>query len=164
MRNVIILLSFFLIASCSKNKVKENQTQDVKTNNEWSLIDRIESEKWDQEKLIGSLGKPNEVIHNQKKSADLWVYDYPQPNHQKWGFEVTKDGKIFSITFIPNASTRDKFTIESISQKWGASCVKKKEVDSSQHFVRNIYYLDCGVSRRAYFNRYNEVTSVSVTI
>jgi phage pi2 protein 07 len=133
-------------------------------NANWSLIDRIETEKWDQEKLIKSLGKPDEVIPDLKQTVDLWVYNYPQPNHQKWGFEISRNGKIVSATFVPNASTRDGFTIEKISQKWGVSCAKKKEVDSSQHFVRNIRFLDCGKNRRAYINRYDEVTSLAINI
>lgn len=164
MKNVIMLFFLLFITSCSKNQIKESQTQNVMTNNEWSLIDKIESEKWNQETLIINFGKPDEVIHDQKENIELWIYNYPQPNHQKWGVEISKNDKIASVSFVPNASTRDNFTIEKISQKWGNSCVKKKEVDSSQHFVRNIRYLDCGKNRRAYFDRYNEVTSIVIII
>ena len=163
-KNSITLIFLFLFMSCSKAQVKDNQLQKIIINDDWSLINKIESEKWNKKILISNLGIPNEVIEDKKQASDLFVYDYPQVNHQKWGFEVSKDGKIFNITFIPNASTRESFTIEKIIQKWGTSCVKKKEVDSSQHFVRKIYYLECEKNRRAYLNKYNEVTSLAINI
>ncbi len=163
-KNIITLIFLFLFMSCSKAQVKEDQLQKVIINDDWSLINKIESEKWNKKILISNLGTPNEVIEDKKQASDLFVYDYPQVDHQKWGFEVSKDGKIVSITFIPNASTRESFTIEKIIQKWGTSCVKKKEVDSSQHFIRNIYYLECEKNRRAYLNKYDEVTSLAINI
>lgn len=164
MKKNITLIFVLLIVSCSKNQVKENGSRKAMLNDDWTFIEKIESEKWNKEKLVNIFGTPSEVIEDKKKILELLVYDYPQLGHQKWGFEIDEKEKVVSITFVPNISNDENFTLEKITHKWGASCTKKKEIDSSQHFVRNIYYLDCGKNHRAYLNKYDEVTSLAINI
>lgn len=57
------------------SKLSDDEKQEYYSFANWSLIDRIETEKWDQEKLIKSLGKPDEVIPDLKQTVDLWVYN-----------------------------------------------------------------------------------------
>ena len=114
------------------------------------MIEKIESEKWSREKIVSVLGEPHNVMTDKEQRFEILFYNYPQSSHQQWSFEVSKSNALLNITFVPTTINREDFSINSITQKWGASCTKKKEVDSSQHFIRNIYYLDCGKNHRAY--------------
>lgn len=161
---ILLFVISFLVAACSLESIETNAKYKTEDNDDWSIISKIESERWNKKDLISNLGVPHKRNKEKNEMSEFLIYNYIQSNHQKWGFEIDEKGNVISITFIPNISNNENFTLEKIAQKWGASCVKKKEVDSSQHFVRNIYYLDCGKKRRAYFNRYDEVTSLAVDV
>lgn len=157
MRNRIkMFFVFLLIASCTHEKIHENQ-------DEWGLINKIEIEKWNEEKIIGSLGAPDDIYEDEKQKMKILIYDYPQSNHQKWSFEISKNGELRNITFLPNSSNRNNFSSEKLSSKW-PNCVKKKSSDNSQHYVRYIYSLECGQKHKAYMNKIGEVTSLSIEI
>ena len=157
MRNkIIILFALFLIVSCTHEKIHENQ-------DEWGLINKIEIEKWNKEKIIGFLGAPDDIHEDEKQKVNFLIYNYPQSNHQKWSFEISKDGELRNITFLPNSSNRKKFSSEKLSSVWN-SCVEKKSTDNSQHYIRYIYFLECGKKHKAYKNKIGEVTSISIEL
>jgi hypothetical protein len=160
---IIIFVTLIFIGSCAVDATRNNIQKTGALNDDWEAIEKIESERWSREKIISVLGIPHEIIKNKKQMSDILFYNYPQSNHQQWGFEVSGNNSLLGITFIPTSFNRKDFTIGTVTQKWGASCAKKKEVDSSQHFVKNIYYLDCGKNHRAYLNKYGEVTSLAIT-
>ena len=157
MRNKIkILFVFLLIASCTHEKIHENQ-------DEWGLINKIEIEKWNEEKIISSLGEPNNIYENEKQNLKFLIYDYPLSNHQKWSFEISKNGELRNITFLPNNSNRKDFSSEKLISRW-SRCVKKKSTDNSQHYIRYIYSLECGEKHKGYMNKIGEVTSISIEL
>lgn len=157
MRNKIkILFVFLLIASCTHEKIQENQ-------GEWVLINKIEVEKWNEEKIISLLGAPNDIHKNEKQNLKFLIYDYPQSNYQKWSFEISKNGELRNITFLPNNSNQKDFSSEKLISRW-SSCVKKKSTDNSQHYIRYIYSLECGEKHKAYMNKIGEVTSISIEL
>lgn len=161
---IIIFFALIFIGSCAVDSTKNKIQKNFVPNDDWEAIEKIESERWSREKIISVLGTPHEIIKDEQQVSDILFYNYPQSNHQQWGFEVSRSNTLLSITFVPASFNRKDFTIETVTQKWGTSCAKKKEVDSSQHFVRNIYYLDCGKKHRAYLNRYDEVTSLAISV
>lgn len=156
MRNKIkILFVFLLITSCTHEKINES-TQD-----EWALINKVEAEKWNEKKIISSLGTPHDIYEKQK--LKFLTYDYPQSNHQKWSFEISAECELRNITFLPNDSNRKNFSSENLNLKW-SSCIKKKSTDNSQHYIRYIYSLECGEKHKAYMNKTGEVTSISIEL
>ena len=162
--SIVMFTVLILLSSCAKELIKNDTINVISPNGDWAIIEKIESERWTKKNIVASLGVPDEIFDHKKGIPDFLVYNYAQSNHQKWGFEIDKNEKITTITFIPSVSNNENFTLAQITQKWGAICTKKKEVDSSQHFVRNIYYLDCGKNHRAYLNRYDEVTSLAISV
>lgn len=161
---IVMFTVLLLLSSCAKELIKDDTKNVISPNSDWAIIEKIESERWTKNNLVTRLGVPDEIFDHKKEIPGFLVYNYAQSNHQKWGFEIDKNEKITTITFIPSVSNNENFTLAQIIQKWGAICTKKKEVDSSQHFVRNIYYLDCGKNHRAYLNRYDEVTSLAISV
>ena len=157
MRNKIkMLFVFLLITSCTHEKIHENQ-------DEWVLINKIEVEKWNEEKIISSLGAPNDIHENEKQDLKYLIYDYPKSNHQKWSFEISNKGELRNITFLPNSSNRKDFSSEKLISRW-SSCVKKKSTDNSQHYIRYIYSLECGEKHKGYMNKIGEVVSISIEL
>lgn len=157
MRNKIkIFFIFLLIASCTHEKTHENQ-------DEWGLINKIEIEKWNEKKIIGSLGTPDDIHEDEKQNLKFLIYDYPQSNHQKWSFEISKNGELRNITFLPNGSNRKDFSSEKLTSRW-KSCVEKKSTDNSQHYIRYTYSLECGEKHKAYMNKTGEVTAISIEL
>ena len=161
---IILFVALIFIGSCAVRATKNHSQKNIDLNDDWGIIEKIESERWSREKIIGVLGNPHEIVKDKKQTLDILFYNYAQSNYQQWSFEVSKSDELLSITFVPTSFNREEFTIGTVTQKWGASCVKKKEVDSSQHFIRNIYYLDCGKKHRAYLNKYDEVTSLVIDV
>ena len=105
MKNKIkILFVFLLIASCTHETIIDN------TQSEWGLINTIENEKWNEVKIISSLGTPNDIHEDEKQNLKYLIYVYPKSNHQKWSFEISKDGELRNITFLPNNSNRNSFS------------------------------------------------------
>ncbi|NOT77599.1 MAG: hypothetical protein HOP07_01200 [Bacteriovoracaceae bacterium] len=157
-----IFFTLFLIGSCALDSMKNKTHNAPDLNDDWAMIEKIESEKWSREKVVSFLGEPHKVMSDKKDKFEALFYNYPRTNHQQWSFEFSKENALLNITFVPTTINREDFTISSITQKWGVICTKKKEVDTSMHFIRNIYYLDCGKNHRAYLNRYDEVTSLTI--
>ena len=158
MRNKIkILFVFLLTASCTHEKINDN------TQSEWGLINKIESEKWNEGKIISWLGAPNDIHENEKQNLKYLIYDYPKSNHQKWSFEISNKGELRNITFLPNNSNRKDFSSEKLISRW-SRCVKKKSTDNSQHYIRYIYSLECGEKHKGYMNKIGEVTSISIEL
>ena len=157
MRNKIIRLFVLLsITGCTHEKIHENQ-------DEWGLINKIEFEKWNKEKIISLLGAPDDVHENEKQKINFLIYNYPQSNHQKWSFEISKKSELRNITFLPNSSNRKDFSSEKLSSVWNG-CVEKKNTDSSQHYIRYTYSLECGEKHKAYKNKIGEVISISIEL
>jgi len=158
MRNkFVILFVFLMIAGCSEEKIHSE------AQGEWALINKIEIEKWNKETILSSLGTPDDIVVDEKQNLIFLIYNYPQSNHQKWSFEISKAGDLRNITFIPNDSNRKNFSSDKLNLKW-SGCVKKKSTDASQHFIRYIYSLECGEKHKAYMNKNEEVTSISIEI
>lgn len=151
-----IFFIFLLIASCTHENIYKNQ-------DEWGLINKIEIEKWNEEKIIGSLGAPNDIYEEEKQKIKILIYDYPQSNHQKWSFEISRNGELRNITFLPNSSNRKDFSSEKLTSVW-SGCVEKKSTDNSQHYIRYIYSLECGEKHKAFMNKIGEVTSISIEL
>lgn len=160
----IIFFTLFLVGSCALDLLKNRTHNSVDLNDDWAMIERIESEKWRREKVVSVLGEPHKVMSDKEDKFEALFYNYPRTSHQQWSFEFSKLNTLINITFVPTSINREDFTINSIIQKWGVTCTKKKEVDTSMHFIRNIYYLDCGKKHRAYLNRYDEVTSLTIDV
>lgn len=110
----LVLLS---ILSCTHEKIHANQ-------DEWGVINKIELERWNKEKIIGFLGVPDDIHDDEKQKINFLIYNYPQSNHQKWSFEISKNGELRNITFLPNSSNRNDFSSEKLSSVWGG-CVEK---------------------------------------
>lgn len=161
---ITIFVALILIGSCAADTTKNKFEKKITFNDDWEAIEKMQSERWSREQIISVFGPPHEMIKDNGQKSDMLFYNYPQSNHQQWSFEFSGNNSLLNITFVPTIFNRKDFTIGIITQKWGSSCVKKKEIDSSQHFVKNIYFLDCGKNRRAYLNRYDEVTSLAINI
>jgi hypothetical protein len=161
---ILLFFALIFIGSCAVDSTKNKIQKTVTPNDDWEAIEKIESERWNKEKIISVLGTPDGIINDKQQVSDILFYNYPKSNYQQWGFEVSGSNALLSITFVPASFNRKDFTIKAVIKKWGTSCTKKKEVDSSQHFIKNIYYLDCGKKHRAYLNRYDEVTSLGISL
>ncbi len=165
MKRIIAVTMFLCLIGCSKNQISSNPIPRAKVDQlNWELIDQIEAEKWNKEKLLRFFGQPNEIINEKNNANKYLIYDDPNSGHQRWSFEINKNLDLTHITFIPDFSNGENFTEKKINEKWGSSCKRKKDIDKTQHFIKYIYYLDCGEIHRAYFNNHNEVISLSIKI
>lgn len=165
MKKIICLIIIALMAiSCSHINVDKNSQDVTVKNQDWILIEKIETERWNKDKIISFLGVPNKVYNDDKKSIQYLIYNDTNTGYQEWSFGVQKSGSLNYITFIPNISNEDNFTTEKIIKIWGKSCNKKTEMDLTQHFIKKIYYIDCGHGHRAYLDNHNEVTSLSIEL
>lgn len=165
MRIIIILILIFpTIFSCSfnKNSIEAEEKSSIK--DEWDLISKIEKEKWNKEKIIKIFGKPGKIYNEEKDPSESLIYYDLKLDYQNWAFDIKKDGSLEGFLFIPNYSNRKNFSQEIIKSKWKEDCVKKVETDLSQHFIRKIYYLQCGEYKRVDLTNHDEVTSLSIQI
>lgn len=165
MKKIIIMTMLSCLISCSKNQIFNNQIPKAHNyQSTWELIDQIETEKWNKEKILAFFGSPNEIIDGKNSSIEYLIYDDPNSGHQRWSFEINKNQELTHITFIPDPSDTESFTEKRISEKWGNSCKRKKDINSTQHFIKYIYHLDCDENHRAYLNNHNKVTSLWIKL
>ena len=70
MKRIIAVTMFLCLIGCSKNQISSNPIPRAKVDQlNWELIDQIEAEKWNKEKLLRFFGQPNEII-NEKNNAN----------------------------------------------------------------------------------------------
>lgn len=165
MKKIIVLTTLFCLIACSKNQISNSQSSKTrKYRASWDLIYQIETEKWNKEKLLAFFGQPNEIVDEKNSAGENLIYDDPNSGHQRWSFGINSKQELTDITFIPDTGDGENFTEKEIIEKWGKNCQRKKDIDSTQHFVRYIYHLDCNEKHRAYFNNHNEVTSIWIQL
>ena len=165
MKKIIALITLFCLVSCSKNQISNSQFSKIREyRSSWELIYQIETEKWNKEKLLAFFGQPNEIIDDKNNAGEYLIYDDPNSGHQRWSFGINTGQELTDLTFIPNSRDGESFTEKGIIEKWGKNCKRKKDIDSTQHFIRYIYHLDCSEKHRAYFNNHNEVTSLWIQL
>ena len=152
-KNVII---FLFILGCTAHTTVPDKTN--KEKNEWELLNKIKSEKWNSERIATVFGPPNSILREGVK--EFWIYLDKNLDIQKWSIGVSTNGNIFSITFFPNISNRDLFTKENAKNYWGNTCLEKKEQINNKEFIDNLYFLDCGEGRRVYLNNLKEISSL----
>ncbi|MDD4976771.1 MAG: hypothetical protein PHY93_20615 [Bacteriovorax sp.] len=154
-KNIFFLL-FFL--GCTTNTSVSDKMN--KEKNEWELLNEIKDEKWNSEKIVAVLGRPNSILREGINNQEFWIYLDKNLNIQKWSIGISSEGKIHSVTFFPNISNRNLFNKENTKNYWGSSCLEKKEQINNKDFIDNIYYLDCGDGRKIYLNNLKEITSL----
>ncbi len=164
MKNYFILIFVICALPACTYKTLALQSPRPENVNEWELIKKISVEKMSKENLISYLGAPYSVLKDKNDSIEYFIYQDTSLNVQKWSIEFQQNGKLSRVTFFPNVSNRENFTIEKVIENWGKNCIRKKDIDKNQHFVMNIYYLDCESQRRAYLNNHDEISSLSLTI
>jgi hypothetical protein len=165
MKKTIVLTTLFCLVACSKNQISNSQFSKIREyRSSWELIYQIETEKWNKEKLLAFFGQPNEIIDDKNNAGEYLIYDDPNSGHQRWSFGINTGQELTDLTFIPNSRDGESFTEKGIIEKWGKNCKRKKDIDSTQHFIRYIYHLDCSEKHRAYFNNHNEVTSLWIQL
>jgi hypothetical protein len=152
----IISLLFFL--GCTTHTGVSDKMN--KEKNEWELLNKIKSEKWNSERITTVFGPPNSILREGISNQEFWIYLDKNLNLQKWSIAVSSNGQIFSITFFPNISNRDLFTKENVKNYWGNTCLEKKEQINNKEFIDNIYFLDCGEGRKVYLNNLKEISSL----
>ncbi|MDD4975569.1 MAG: hypothetical protein PHY93_14525 [Bacteriovorax sp.] len=161
---VLFILILSTIFSCSFNKNSIEAVEKSSIKDEWDLISKIEKEKWNKEKIIKIFGIPGKIYNEEKDPSESLIYYDLKLGYQNWAFDIKKDGSLEGFLFIPNFSNRKNFSQEIIKSNWKEDCVKKVETDLSQHFIRKIYYLQCGKYKRVDLTNHDEVTSLSIQI
>jgi hypothetical protein len=165
MKKIKLVSILIFIIACSKITPRhEEHSQRINPNNDWAILNELELNTVNKEYVLNIFGTPREVFNDEKKKIEYLIYDDVQTKRQKWSLGINNIGKLTSITFIPNYTNREAFPLEILKNKWGEKCIKKKDVDISQHFIRNIYYLDCGEKYRAYLDKNDEVMNISITL
>jgi hypothetical protein len=158
---IIILLAL----SCShSNPVDTQKTAPISRSSDWDLIFQMEKEHWDKDTVIANLGSPFEIINDDKIKSSYLVYLDNNLKRQKWSIGFSQSNKLSSISFFPNLSNEANFSVEKIIEKWGKECVKKLEVDNSQHFIKKKHYLDCGQNRKARLNNLDQVNGLFIEL
>jgi hypothetical protein len=161
---ILLILTLATICACSFNKTSVVTEEKSSIKDEWALISKIEKEKWNKEKIIQFFGKPGKIYNKEKDPNESLIFYDLKLGYQNWAFDIKKDGNLEGFLFIPNFSNRRNFSQEIIKTKWKEACVKKVETDLSQHFIRKIYYLQCGKYKKVDLTNHDEVTSLSVRI
>jgi len=144
--------------------VTKNKSENPSINNvdqEWKLLLGMQSENWNKEKIIQTLGNPTEVFNDAKTKHEYLIYKDKSSNHQIWSIGI-KGIQLSSISFFPNFSNEENFSMDQISKHWGNNCIKKVEIDSSQPFVLKKNYLDCGLGRKARINNLGQIEGLFV--
>lgn len=165
MKNLTWLLITILIAfSCSHSNPIDAQKAAPIRSGDWDLIFKMEKEHWDKDTVIANLGNPSEIINDAKTKSTYLIYLDNNLKRQKWSIGFSQFSKLSSISFFPNLSNEANFSVEKIIEKWGKECVKKSEVDNSQHFVQKKNYLDCGHNRKARLNNLDQVNGLFIEL
>jgi hypothetical protein len=138
----------------TKNKTENPTINDI--NQEWKYLLGMQNEKWSKEKIIQTLGNPTEVFNDAKSKHEYLIYKDKSTNHQTWSIGI-KGEQLASISFFPNLSNEENFSIDQILKQWGSNCIKKVEIDSSQPFILKKNYLDCGLGRKARINNLGQI-------
>ncbi len=163
MKKTLYIVCFMsTVFSCSFST--KNKTENPTINNvdqEWKYLLGMQSEKWSKGKIIQTLGNPTEVFNDTKLKHEYLIYKDKSTNHQNWSIGI-KSEKLASISFFPNFSNEENFSINQISKYWGNKCIKKIETDSSQPFVLKKNYLDCGLGRKARINNLGQVEGLFI--
>ncbi len=158
---ILILLAL----SCShSNPVDAQKTAPIRRSNDWDLIFLMEKEHWDKDTVIANLGNPSEIINDDKTKSTYLIYLDNNLRRQKWSIGFSQSNKLSSISFFPNLSNEANFSVEKIIEKWGKECVKKSELDNTQHFIQKRNYLDCGLNRKARLNNLNQVNGLFIVL
>ena len=160
MKKKFYLIGFLLITlSCSHVTKNENLTDNV--DREWKYLLSMQNEKWSRDKIVQILGNPTEVYNDVKSKHIYLIYKDKNTNHQSWSIGI-KDEQLKTISFFPNFSNEESFSIDQISKYWGKNCIKKVEIDSSRPFVLKKNYLDCGLGRKVRINNLGQVEGLFV--
>lgn len=159
----ILLFSFALMSGCS-HELSSMPATSLEKISDWNLINKISNEKWHKEKIIDFFGNPDKILNEKPSYVEYLIYNDSALKIQKWSFEIKEKSQLSHVTFIPNISNRVLFTVEQVMLNWGKECQKKTDIDLKQHFLKKVYFLDCGSSRRAYLNLKGEVTSLSIKV
>ncbi len=158
---IIILLAL----SCShSNPVDTQKTAPISRSSDWDLIFQMEKEHWDKDTVIANLGTPSEIINDDKTKSTYLIYLDNNLKRQKWSIGFSQSYKLSNISFFPNLSNEANFSVEKIIEKWGKECVKKSEVDNSQHFIQKKHYLDCCQNRKARLNNLDQVNGLFIEL
>lgn len=157
---IIILIAF----SCSHNSLIDAQKAEQIRSGDWDLIFKMEKEHWDKYTVIANIGTPSEIITDDKTKSTYLIYLDSSLKRQKWSIGFSQSNKLSSISFFPNLSNEANFSVEKIIEKWGKECVKKTEVDNSQHFIQKKKYLDCGHNRKARLNNFDQVNGLFIEL
>jgi hypothetical protein len=163
-KNTSFLVVLFLASSCSQivSQTESQKNVSVKTN--WELVKDIEKERWNKTKLLNYFGNPKETLADSKNKLGYLIYEDKEVKLQNWSFGIDSNDELVSITFIPNINNEDNFTIDEIKKNWSSECIRKTQTDLSQHFIKKIYYLECGPNRRIYLSNHDEVKSLSIEL
>jgi hypothetical protein len=129
---IIILLA----VSCSHSNPFDVQKSTPISNGDWDLIFKMEEEHWNKDTVIANIGSPSEIITDNKTKATYLIYLDTNLKRQKWSIGFSQSNKLSRISFFPNLSNEANFSVEKIIEKWGKECVKKVEIDNSQHFIQ----------------------------
>jgi hypothetical protein len=157
---IIILLA----VSCSHSNPVDAQKATPIRSGDWDLIFKMEKELWDKDTVIANIGSPSEIITDDKTKSTYLIYLDTNLKRQKWSIGFSQSNKLSSISFFPNLSNEANFSVEKIIEKWGKECVKKAEIDNSQHFIQKKKFLDCGHNRKARLNNLDQVNGLFIEL
>jgi hypothetical protein len=165
MKKIIsFLVVLFLASSCSQVVPQAKSQKDISAKTNWELVKDIEKERWNKIKLLNYFGNPKEILTDSKNKLSYLIYEDKEVKLQNWSFGIDANDELVSFTFIPNINNENNFTIDEIKKNWSSECIKKTQTDLSQHFIKKIYYLDCGTNRRSYLSNHDEVKSLSIKL
>jgi hypothetical protein len=158
------LVVLFLASSCSQIVSQTESQKNVSIKTSWELVKNIEKERWNKAKLLNYFGSPKETLIDSKNKLSYLIYEDTEVKLQNWSFGIDSNNELVSFTFIPNLNNENNFTIDEIKKNWSSECIKKTQTDLSQHFIKKIYYLECGPNRRSYLSNQDEVKSLSIKL
>ncbi len=156
----LILLFLFLTACTSTHEQNVNPVELI-----WNILERASIDGWTSEKLLDQIGKPTQIFKQPAKEIDLaWIYKNQASGFQEWGIGIKNNNVIDSITYIPNESYRNEFTIEKITTRWkNLDCKHQQKQELSPGLVKTIKYIECNHGTHVIkYNKYNEVESIFI--
>lgn len=135
------LLVLLLVTSCAR-KMKTYHLEDPF----FVLVDSIK-ETWSKDEVDQVLGGPA------KKSKNNWVYR-DRKRYQNWKINF-EDSDVKTIVHIP----RNYISLDDVRTKWASH-----DCQMVHHENSTLPYLACeGGLRRATFDKYGKVTSISIS-
>jgi hypothetical protein len=153
----MILWSLLILFSCSKI----TPIQNTPIIDDWFVLDNAMKENWNKIKLEEMMGKPHKLKRYQDNQTESYIYNDSKTQYQEWIISFDPKGFITEIFFNPHPT----IFMDELRKHWAdLKCFEKTEPSKIPHIIRNQRYLSCeGGKLKAYYSKYDEVESISVS-